>query len=36
MNVADSTLKRFRERKIILPTFSQLENPDSIPSNIIE
>ena len=36
MNVADSTLERFRERKIILPTFSQLENPDTIPSHIIE
>ena len=36
MNVADSTLERFRERKIVLPTFSQLENPHTIPSNIIE
>ena len=32
MNVADSTLERFRERQIILPTFSQLENPDTIPA----
>ena len=36
MNVTESTLERFRERRIILPTFSQLENPDTIPASIIE
>ena len=35
-NVKDTTINRFREKNIILPTFSQLENPDTIPENIIE
>ncbi|MBI9070692.1 MAG: hypothetical protein JEY94_03800 [Melioribacteraceae bacterium] len=32
----ENTIKRCRERNIILPTFEQLKNPQSIPSNILE
>jgi cysteine synthase len=28
------TIERFRERKILLPTFAQMRNPDSIPHKI--
>lgn len=33
-NVLEKTAERFKERGIILPTFAQLKNPDSIPDNI--
>lgn len=33
-NFLDLTLTRCRERQIILPTFQQLKNPDSIPQEI--
>jgi len=32
--VLDNAVKRFREKQIILPTFSQQKNPDLIPSKI--
>ena len=28
------TIERFRERKVLLPTFAQMRNPDSIPDKI--
>jgi len=31
----DSTVKKCREQKIIIPTFEQMNNPDKIPSEII-
>ena len=36
MTVEKSTIQRFQERKIILPTFAQLEDPTTIPINIIK
>jgi hypothetical protein len=30
----EKTAKRFAEKKIILPTFEQLKNPQTIPNNI--
>jgi len=32
----EKTLKRVREKKIILPTFTQLKHPDTIPDVIVE
>lgn len=32
----ERTIKRCREKKIILPTFAQLKNPDTIPSEILQ
>lgn len=32
--VTDQTIERFRERKILLPTFAQMQNPDLIPEKI--
>jgi cysteine synthase len=32
--VLENTIKRFRERKIILPTFAQMRNPELIPEKI--
>jgi cysteine synthase len=32
----EKTLKRVREKKIILPTFAQLKHPDTIPDVIVE
>jgi len=36
MNITDTTLERFRERQIVLPTFSQLENPNTTPTSVIK
>ena len=36
MNISEATIQRFKEKNIILPTFSELENPHTIPENIIE
>lgn len=35
-NVLKRTVKRFKERKIKLPTFEELSNPSKIPSKILE
>ncbi|MCK9616892.1 MAG: hypothetical protein M0R21_03565 [Lentimicrobiaceae bacterium] len=34
--VLENTIKRFRERGIILPTFKQMRNPELIPDKIKE
>ena len=36
MNIPNSTLKRFQQKNIILPTFAELENPNLISSDIIK
>jgi cysteine synthase len=36
MNYTDPIFQRFREKNIVLPTFSELENPHTIPDNIIK
>ena len=33
-HVTDQTLERFRERRILLPTFAQMQNPELIPEKI--
>ncbi len=33
-SVLERTAARFRERKILLPTFAQMQNPDAIPQKI--
>jgi hypothetical protein len=32
--VLSRTIERFRERKILLPTFAQMRNPDTVPGKI--
>ena len=32
--VLERTIKRFRERKILLPTFAQMRDPTTIPEKI--
>ena len=32
----EKTIKRCREKKILLPTFAQLKNPETIPSKILQ
>lgn len=32
----EKTIKRCREKKIVLPTFAQLKNPETIPSEILK
>ena len=34
--VLENTVKRCRERKIILPTYKQMRNPELIPEKIKE
>ena len=36
MSIIDSTIKRLKQKNIRLPTFSELENPDTIPKDIIK
>ena len=33
-HVTDQTIQRFRERRILLPTFAQMQNPDLVPEKI--
>ena len=32
--VLERTIGRFRERRILLPTFAQMQNPETIPQQI--